>query len=120
MRNRKRHTAQPMLEPMEPRVVPSVTGIHAHHEQAVAAHVGQMNDSAKAAAASQRENNEALQHLQQQEYLVHDHALWSARLRPYPPQPNSGEPISNFFKSLEVLCKPRTNRPLVDRFRQRS
>ena len=31
MRTRKRHTAQPMLEPMETRVVLSVTAIHVHH-----------------------------------------------------------------------------------------
>ena len=41
MRNRKRHTAQPMLEAMEPRVAPSVTAVHIHHERVVAAHIAQ-------------------------------------------------------------------------------
>ena len=64
-----------MLEPMEPRVVPSAIGIHAHHEQVVAAHVGRMNNSVAQAKASQRENNKALKLLQQQENLVHVHSL---------------------------------------------
>ena len=35
MCNRKRRTAQPILEPMEPRVALSAMGIHAHHARAV-------------------------------------------------------------------------------------
>ena len=75
MRNRKRHAAQPVLESMEPRVVPSALSIHAHHEQVVAAHVGRVDNSQTQAEASQRENNQALKLLYQQEHLVHVHSL---------------------------------------------
>ncbi len=75
MSKRKRHTAQPMLEPMEPRVAPAAIGIHAYHEQAVEAHVGRIHNSAAQANASQRANNKALELLHQQQNLVHVHSL---------------------------------------------
>ena len=71
----RRHTAQPMLESMETRVVPSAIGIRAHHMQAVAAHVRRINNPVTQAEASQRANNQALKLLHQQENLVHVHSL---------------------------------------------
>ena len=101
MRNRKRHIARPMLESMEPRVVPSAIAVHAHHERAVAAHVGQLNNSAQHADATQRKNNQALKNLQQQENVVHMHAL---ERRPSA-LPTEAEKVasetSSFVKSIE-------------------
>ncbi len=76
MRNRKRRCARPMLESMEPRVVPSVVGIVSHHhpEKVAPAHVGQVSTSVREANASERKNNEALRSLEQQEHLVEVHA----------------------------------------------
>ena len=108
MRNRKRHTAQPMLEPMEPRVVPSVTGIHAHHEQVVAAHVGQMHDSVKEATASPRENNKALKQLQQQEYLVHVRSLErTPSALPTAAEQAASASLQLIQIGIRSCCKPR-------------
>jgi hypothetical protein len=101
MRNRRRHIARPMLESMEPRVVPSAIAIHAHHVRAVAAHVGQLNNSAKHADATQRENHQALKNLQQQENLVHMHSLErTASALPTKAEQEATE-TSSFLKSLE-------------------
>ena len=74
MSKRKRHTVQPMLEPMESRVVPSGISINPHHVQALTAHVGRMHNSVAQAKAGQRANNQALKVLRQQEHLVHVHS----------------------------------------------
>jgi hypothetical protein len=100
MRNRKRHTAQPMLEPMEPRVAPSVTSIHIHHERAVSAHVSDMS-VAKTDAASQRQNAAALRNLQQQLNVVHAHALERTPSAIPTAAEQRATQISNIFKSLE-------------------
>jgi hypothetical protein len=101
MRSRKRHAAQPILELMEPRVVPSAVAIHAHHEQAVAAHVGRMNNSVAQTQASQRENSKALKLLQQQENLVHAHSL-EHRPSALPTKAElEATKTSSFVKSLE-------------------
>ena len=101
MRNRKRHIARPMLESMEPRVVPSAIAVHAHHLRTVAAHVGQLNNSAQHGDATQRKNNQALKNLQQQENLVHMHSL---ERRPSA-LPTEAEKVasetSSFVKSIE-------------------
>ncbi len=62
--NRNRFTARPMLEPMEPRMVPSALGPMARHAERTAAHIRPITDSVRQIEESQRENNEALQRLQ--------------------------------------------------------
>jgi len=99
MRDGKRHTAQPVLEPMEPRVVPSVMGIQAHRVQAIVAHIGRMNNPVKQANAFQRENNQALRNLQHQEYLVHVRSLERTPSAAPTPEQKAAGAISNFFKS---------------------
>ncbi len=101
MSNRKRHIAQPMLEPMESRVVPSAIGIHAHHEQAVAAHIGRMNNSVAQAKASERDHNRALKLLQQQENLVHVHSLERIPSALPTKAELQATKTSSFIKSLE-------------------
>jgi hypothetical protein len=101
MSNRKRRIARPMLESMEPRVVPSAIAVHAHHLRTVAAHVDVASNSAKQAKATQQENNQALKNLQQQQNLVHMHSL---ERRPSA-LPTEAEKVasetSSFLKSLE-------------------
>jgi hypothetical protein len=109
MRNRKRHTARPSLEPMESRVVLSVTAIHVHHERAVvAAHVSQVSQahvsqvsSAKASTANQLKNIEAMRNLQQQLNVVHEHALERTPSAIPTAAEKRATQISNIFKSLE-------------------
>ena len=100
MRNRKRPYAQPMLEPMEPRVALSVTAIHVHHERAVVAHVGQVS-SAKAAEQLERKNHEAMRNLQQQLAVVHEHALERTPSAIPTAAEQRATQVSNIFKSLE-------------------
>ena len=104
MSNRKRHTARPILEPMEHRVTPSVMGIQAHHGQAVAAHVGQMNNPIKQAKASQYANNEALKRLQQQEHLVHIHSMQRTPSALPTPAEKAASEISNVFQSIGKIA----------------
>jgi hypothetical protein len=101
MSNRKRRVAQPGLEAMELRVVPSVSVPRAHHELVVAAQVGKMHDSAKEAPASQRENNEALKHLQQQVYQIHVRSLEHTASAIPTAAEQAATATSNLFKSLE-------------------
>jgi hypothetical protein len=101
MRNRKRRAAQPILEQMETRVVPSALSIHAHHEQAVAAHVGRANDSVAQTKASQRENNKALKQLRQQEHLVYVHSLEKIPSALPTKAEQEATQTSSFVKSLE-------------------
>ena len=101
MSNRKRHTVQPMLEPMDPRVVPSALSVHVHHEQVMSAHVGRMDDSVTQAKASQRENNKALKLLQQQENLVHVHSLEKIPSALPTKAEQEASQASSFVKSLE-------------------
>jgi hypothetical protein len=100
MRNRKRHTAQPMLEPMEPRVAPSVTAIHVHHERAIAAHVGHVSP-VKDVKVSPHDNNKAWRNLQQQLAVVHAHALERTPSAIPTAAEQQATQVSNVFKSLE-------------------
>jgi len=100
MRNRKQHTARPILELMEPRVAPSVLGIQAHHGQAVAANFAQINNPVKVANAIQHENNEAWKHLQQQQHLVYIHSLQHTPSALPTPEQKAVSEISNIFKSM--------------------
>ena len=75
--------------------------IHAHHVQAVAAHVGRVNNSANQAEASQRENNQALKNCNSKKILFIS-TLWSASLQPCLPKRNRKRAeTSSFVKSLE-------------------
>jgi len=89
-----------MLEPMEPRVAPSVMGIHAHHGRAVAAHVGQINNSVKQAEASQHANNEAWKRLQNQLHLIHMRSLEQTPSALPTPAEKAASQISNVFQSI--------------------
>lgn len=100
MRNRKRHSAQPTLEPMESRVALSVTAMHIQHERAMTAHVAHVNTT-KESVESQRQNNEALRNLQQQLNLVHAHALERTPSAIPTAAEKRATQISNIFKSLE-------------------
>src|SRR5262245_40988672 len=101
MRNRKRHIAQPVLEPMEPRVALSAIGIRAHHHgQVLAAHVGPMNNSTKQAEASQRENNQALKRLQRQEHQVYIRSLERTPSALPTPAEKRASDVSDLFKSI--------------------
>ena len=101
MHNRKRRAVQPMLEAMEHRVVPSALGVHAHHEQAVTAHVGRMDSSVTQTKASERENNKALKQLQQQEHLVYVHSLEKIPSALPTKAEQEASQASSFVKSLE-------------------
>ncbi len=100
MCNRKRRSAQPILEPMEPRVALSAIGIHAHHARAVAAHVGQVNGTVKQAEAFERENNEALKRLEQQQHLVYVHSLERTPSALPTEAEKEASQLSNIFKSI--------------------
>ncbi len=119
MRNRKRHTAQPMLETMEPRVAPSVAGIHVHHERVVAAHVAHVSVT-KETAESPHKNNEALRNLEQQIKVVQEHALERTPSAIPTAAEQRATQVSNIFKSLESALKPPAIAPWIGRFRQRS
>jgi len=100
MSNRKRPTAQPILEPMEPRVAPSVMGIQAHHWQAVAAHVGQMQNPIKEAKSSHLGNNEALKRLQQQLHLIQIRSMEHTPSALPTQAEKAVSEISNIFQSM--------------------
>jgi len=100
MCDRKRQTARPILEPMEHRVAPSVMGIQAHHGQAVAALVGQMNNPVKEAKLSQLENNEALKRLQQQLHMIHIRSMQHTPSALPTPAEKAASEISNIFQSM--------------------
>jgi hypothetical protein len=86
---------------MEPRVVPSVTGLSAHHARHVSAHVGQATSSAKAATASEQQNNKALKQLRQQQHLVYVHSLEHvASALPTKAEQEAGK-VSSVLKSIE-------------------
>ena len=99
MCNRKRHTAQPMLELMEGRVVPSALGVSAHHVAAMVAHIGRIKNPVKQASAFQRENYQALKNLQHQEHLVHVRSLERTPSAAPTPEQKAASALSNFFKS---------------------
>ena len=99
MRSRKRFSAQPILEPMEPRVVPSAMVMQAHQGHVVAAHVHQIDNSQKPARAVQIENNQALRSLRQQQHLVHVHALEHTPSAIPTKAEQAASAVSNFFKS---------------------
>jgi hypothetical protein len=101
MRNRKRRTAQPIFESMETRVVPSALSIQIHHEQAVSAHVGQMDNSAAQDKASQRENDKAMKLLHQQENQVHIRSLEHRPSALPTKAEQQAQETSSFVKSLE-------------------
>ena len=101
MSKRKRHTVRPMLEPMEPRVVPSGIGINPHHVQALTAHVGRIHNSVAQAKAGQRANNQALKVLRQQENLVHIHSLERIPSALPTKAEQEATETSSFLKSLE-------------------
>jgi hypothetical protein len=100
MRHRRRHTVQPMLEPMESRVSLSVTTIHIHHDRAVAAHIDRVS-SAKTPTELQRKNNEAMHSLEQQLNVVHEHALERTPSAIPTAAEQRATQVSNIFKSLE-------------------
>jgi hypothetical protein len=75
MSNRKRRTAQPLLEPMESRVVPSALGIQSHQVRAVASHVEHINKAAKTPKETQHTINEGMRRLQQQLAQIHARSL---------------------------------------------
>jgi hypothetical protein len=100
MCNRKRRIAQPMLESMEPRVVPSAVSIHAGEGHAVPANVAQMNETVKQAKASQRKNNEALQRLQHQQHIIYVHSLERTPSAAPTEAQKVASSISNLFKNL--------------------
>jgi hypothetical protein len=98
--NRNRFTARPMLEPMEPRMVPSALGPLARHAERTAAHIRPITDSDRQIQESQRENNEALQRLQRQENLVHARSLErTPSALPTPAEQRAGE-VSNVLKEI--------------------
>jgi len=99
MCNRKRHTAQPTLELMEGRVVPSALGVSAHRVAAMVAHIGRMHNPVKQASAFERENYQALKNLEHQEYLVHVRSLERTPSAAPTPEQKAESAVSNFFKS---------------------
>jgi hypothetical protein len=100
MPNRQRRSARPALEPMEPRVVPSALGPLARHAERAAAHVRPINDSVRQTNASQRENNEALLRLRQQEALVHMRSLERTPSALPTPAEQRASQISNIFTEI--------------------
>jgi hypothetical protein len=100
MRNRKRHTVQPMLEPMESRVALSATAVHVHHERVVAAHFDRVS-SATTPTEMERQNNKAMRSLQQQLNVVHEHALERTPSAIPTAAEQRATQVSNIFKSLE-------------------
>ena len=66
MSNRKRLAIEPMLERMEPRVVPSALGLTSHQVRVVAAHVDHINKPTKNPKETQHAINEGLKRLRQQ------------------------------------------------------
>jgi hypothetical protein len=100
MGNRKRVSAQPMLEQMEPRVVLSTAAVHGHAWKVVAADVGRTNDSVRLAEASQRQNNVALARLQSQLHLIHVRSLERTPSALPTAAEQRASKLSNFFKTV--------------------
>jgi len=75
-------------------------GFYAHHEQAIAAHVGQMNNPIEQAKMSQHANNEALKRLQQQLHLVQLRAIMRTPSALPTPAEKAASEVSNIFQSM--------------------
>jgi hypothetical protein len=100
MCNRKRRPLQPMLEPMEPRVVPSQMGLVARHDRLVASHVGQVNTSAKHPKVTQHSINAGLMHLQQQLALIQTRSKEHTPSAQETPAEKATTETSSLFKSI--------------------
>jgi hypothetical protein len=95
---RKRHPARPRLESMETRVVPSVMGVHAHAEQAVAAHVRQLHAHEERVATTRTDRRDAA--LRHQHPVKHTVSIEQTGSKSAKPAPTKTGGIAGFFKSI--------------------
>ncbi len=100
MCKRNRRTLQPMLEPMEPLVAPSVTVIHVHQGRPVTSHVDQINKSAEKTKGTQHALNEGLTRLRQQLSLIHTRSLERTPSAVETPAEKVKTETSSLFKSV--------------------
>jgi hypothetical protein len=100
MRNRKRHSARPVLEAVEPRVAPSSMGIQAHHRADVVAHVVPISNPARLAEQSQRANDKAIKRLEDQLAQIYVRSLQHTPSAIPTKAEQEASQVSNVFKSI--------------------
>jgi len=102
MRNRKRFAIQPLLEPMEPRVVPSLMSLAAHDPRAAVAHLDHSAKTAKHPAENQHTINVGLRRLEQQLALIKTRSMERTPSAAETPAEKVQSETSSLLKNIEA------------------